>query len=110
MLDINLLRNEPERVKKGIAVKNVDPKRVDDFLSLDEKWRKSLKDIEEKRGLQKKLSEARDIESAKKNKEVISEKENMPTIESKLEKALFDSDLIPYYNFGIYINLYIFIK
>ena len=71
MLDINLLRNEPEKVKKGIAVKNVDPKRVDDFLSLDEKWRKSLKDIEEKRGLQKKLSEARDIESAKKNKEVI---------------------------------------
>ena len=50
MLDINLLRNEPEKVKKGIAVKNVDPKRVDDFLSLDEKWRKSLKDIEEKRG------------------------------------------------------------
>ena len=71
MLDINLLRNEPEKVKKEIAKKNVDPKKVDDFLSLDEKWRVSLKAIEEKRGLQKKLSEARDIEAAKKNKEEI---------------------------------------
>lgn len=71
MLDIFLLRNNPEQVKKGIAAKNVDPKQVDDFLFLDERWRTILKTIEDKRALQKKLSDTRDIEAAKKNKQEI---------------------------------------
>ncbi|MFH1246548.1 MAG: hypothetical protein V1489_02110, partial [Candidatus Liptonbacteria bacterium] len=39
MLDIKLLRDEPERVKKAIAVKNADPGLVDEFLTSDGKWR-----------------------------------------------------------------------
>ncbi len=71
MIDIELLRKEPEKVKKGIAAKNADPKLVDVFLKLDEEWRKLTKEIGEKRAEQKKLSEKRDVEGGKKNKEEI---------------------------------------
>lgn len=71
MLDAELLRKEPEKVKKAIATKNADPALVDEFLELDGEWRKLTKDIGEKRAEQKKLSEKRDIEGGKKNKEEI---------------------------------------
>jgi seryl-tRNA synthetase len=71
MLDIKLLRENPEKVKKGIEAKNADPKLVDAFLALDEEWRKLMAAIDEKRAEQKKLSEKRDVEGGKKNKEEI---------------------------------------
>ncbi|MFH0712579.1 MAG: serine--tRNA ligase [Candidatus Jorgensenbacteria bacterium] len=39
MLDINLIRQNPEKVKEGIEKKGTDPKLVDRFLRFDEKWR-----------------------------------------------------------------------
>ncbi|MFH1162242.1 MAG: serine--tRNA ligase [Candidatus Jorgensenbacteria bacterium] len=39
MLDINLIREQPDKVKEGVQKKNVDPKIVDKFLRLDEQWR-----------------------------------------------------------------------
>lgn len=39
MLDINLIRESPDKVKAGVEKKNVDPKLVDKFLRLDEQWR-----------------------------------------------------------------------
>lgn len=39
MLDINLIRKNPDLVRAGVAKKNVDPKLVDKFLRLDEAWR-----------------------------------------------------------------------
>src|SRR5579864_1982201 len=87
MLDINLLREQPEKVKKGIAAKNHDPKKVDSFLALDEEWRKLTKEIGEKRAEQKKLSEKRDIEGGKKNKEDIKGLETkLAEIEKKREE------------------------
>src|SRR4051812_48432176 len=71
MLDIKLLRDEPDKVRNGIKAKNHDPKLVDEFLRLDEEWRKLTAEIDEKRAEQKKLSEARKIDEAKKNKEEI---------------------------------------
>jgi len=61
MLDVNLIRSNPDLVKKGIASKNVDPKIVDDFLALDERWRKLVKDGDDLRSSQRKLSEERKI-------------------------------------------------
>ncbi len=71
MIDIELLRNEPEKVKKAVAAKNYDPKMVDEFMKLDDEWRRLTKDIGDKRAEQKKLSEKRDVEGGKKNKEEI---------------------------------------
>jgi len=39
MLDVNLIRENPEKVKEGIALKHADPKLVDKFLRFDEEWR-----------------------------------------------------------------------
>jgi len=58
MLDINLIRNNPELVKRGVASKNINPKLVDDFLALDENWRKLTKEIDDLRAGQKKESKS----------------------------------------------------
>jgi len=75
MLDIKLLREEPEKVKQGIASKGADPKLVDEFLRLDEIWRKLTAELENLRHEQKELSTERDIDAAKAVKEKIKEKE-----------------------------------
>jgi len=41
MIDINLLRTEPERFKKRLPLKNINPDLVDKFLDLDKKWRET---------------------------------------------------------------------
>ncbi len=76
MLDIKLLREEPEKVKKGIVAKNSDPNLVDMFLELDQSWRELTKVLGDMRAEQKKLSESRDIEGGKRNKELIKVKES----------------------------------
>jgi seryl-tRNA synthetase len=76
MLDIALIRDNPELVKKGIASKNANPGMVDAFLALDERWRAKATELDKFRALQRTLSEERKIEEAKANKEHIKELEN----------------------------------
>ncbi len=75
MLDINLIRADPERVKKGIMTKNADPKLVDEFLWFDGKWRALMQEVENLRARQKKAGEERNIKEAKQLKEEIHAKE-----------------------------------
>ena len=82
MIDIELLRNSPDEVKKKIATKRADPALVDSFTHLDREWRSVMKSMEEKRAEQKKLGEARKIEEAKKLKEEI---KGLEEISKKLE-------------------------
>ncbi len=84
MLDIKILREDSERIKKATVAKNGDPKLVDEFLKLDEEWRKLTQEVDAKRAEQKKLSEKRDVEGGKKNKEEIKLlAEKIATIEKK---------------------------
>jgi seryl-tRNA synthetase len=69
MLDIRILREDPEKVKVAIATKNSDPALVDRFVALDKEWRAATSAIEEKRSEGKKLAAARDIEGGKRSKE-----------------------------------------
>lgn len=71
MIDAELIRKNPEGVKRGIAAKNADPGLVDRFLELDKLWREAVTHVDALRAEQRKLSEARKIEEAKKNKEEI---------------------------------------
>lgn len=89
MLDVNLIRKNPEEIKKGIAAKNIDPSLVDKFLATDEKWRVLTKQIEEARAELNKLSKERRIDEAKKVKESLKalEKE-LPSLESEKNSAL----------------------
>jgi seryl-tRNA synthetase len=96
MIDIELLRKEPDRVRTAAKVKNHDPKMVDEFLKLDGEWRELTKEIGEKRAEQKKLSEKRDIEGGKKNKEEIrSLEEKVAAIEKKREEIWFKIPNLP---------------
>ncbi|MDO8537200.1 MAG: serine--tRNA ligase [bacterium] len=88
MLDIKLLREEPEKVKKGIAAKQADPKLVDEFLRLDNEWRKLTQYLDEKRAEQKKLGANREIEAAK------SSKEEIKIAEEKISKIEKDREAI----------------
>lgn len=96
MLDVNLIRENPEKVKKGVAAKNADPKLVDDFLALDEKWRKLTARLDDLRAEQKKLSGERKIEEGKKNKENIKEAESeLAEIEKNRETILYQLPNLP---------------
>lgn len=75
MLDINLIRNEPEKVKRGLKAKNADPELADKFLELDEKWRAATAQYDELRSNQKKLGKEKKMEEAKALKEEVRKKE-----------------------------------
>lgn len=75
MIDINLLRNEPDKIKKGIVSKNAPGELVDDFLKADAKWRDKVAELDHLRAEQNRLSRERKIEEAKENKERIKAKE-----------------------------------
>jgi len=96
MLDINLIRQNPEIVKKGIASKNTNPKLVDDFLALDENWRKLTKEIDDLRAEQNKLSDERKIEEATKIKDKIQSLEkDLKNIEKNREEILLQIPNLP---------------
>jgi seryl-tRNA synthetase len=65
MIDIKLLRNEPDKVKEGIAKKNKDPRLVDRFLAVDGEWRSLTAEADVLRAEQKKVAASRDIEKGK---------------------------------------------
>ncbi len=49
MLDINLIREEPETVREALTKRQLDPEYVDRILSLDEKRRELIVNVEEMR-------------------------------------------------------------
>lgn len=71
MVDIQAVRHEPEKIKKGVQSKNVQPEIVDEFLRLDQKWRETVAALDILRADQNRLSRERKIEEAKINKEQI---------------------------------------
>jgi len=75
MLDIKFIRENPGFVKEGVSQKGIDPKIVDEFLALDEKWRKHRKEADVLLKEQKRFSEMRDIEAARRNKEKLKAEE-----------------------------------
>ncbi len=49
MLDINLLRKDPQRVRDALVSRNEDPALVDCILEIDSRWRDLLTQVEELR-------------------------------------------------------------
>lgn len=103
MLDVNLIRENPDKVKEGIAKKKVDPKLVDRFLMVDEKWRevsallnqlqreqnkvsaelgknKTAHDLSQAQILKKRIGEVRSEcqELEKKRQEILEQLPNLP--------------------------------
>jgi len=90
MLDPKLIRENPDKVRRGVKAKNLNPKLVDDFLDLDEKWRKLTKESEDLRAEQKRLGEAKARQKFV-NKD--SEKSIQGELESRTESHSKDLEL-----------------
>ncbi len=96
MLDPNLIRQNPELVKAGIAKKNYDPSLVDDFLAIDREWREVTKEIDDLRAEQKKLSAEKKIDEAKEIKFKIHAAEaDLKKLEEKRDEVLYHIPNIP---------------
>ncbi|KYK26294.1 serine--tRNA ligase [Euryarchaeota archaeon SM23-78] len=86
MLDIKFIRENPDLVKKNMKKKFQDPKVVDDFLEIDEQWRKLRGEIDNLRHERNKISE--DINKAKKaGKDVKSLVKKAKAIPDKIKKT-----------------------
>lgn len=79
MIDINLLRKDPDLVKKGIANKGYNPELVDKVIKLDQKYRELLVSVEALRAERNTVAKERDIEKGKEIKEKLSKLE--PSLE-----------------------------
>lgn len=78
MLDINFIRENPEKVEKGVLSKGYDGSLVEKVLKLDEHRRKLVGEIEKLRAEKNKASGEKNIEEGKRIKEELSKKE--PTL------------------------------
>lgn len=91
MLDINYIRENKEKVKKGVAAKQFDPKIVDEVLALDEKRKKLILEVEEIRAKRNKIAkEGKASSEGKKVKEELKDKEpKLVEIESAYKEVLY---------------------
>jgi len=96
MLDIQFIRENTEKVKKGVADKQFDPSIVDKVLELDGKRRKLIVEVEELRAKRNKVAEEKNIEEGKKVKEELKAKEpQLESIEKEFEDILNQVPNIP---------------
>ncbi len=75
MLDIKLIRENPEKVKAGVQAKQHDPAIVDQVVVADTQRLALLKEIEDLRSQRNKASSEKNIEEGKKLKELLKLKE-----------------------------------
>ncbi len=69
MLDVNIIRENPDEVKRRLALKRVEAPVIDRFLALDGIWRAEQEKIDKLRAELNAFSKERNIEEAKKVKE-----------------------------------------
>ncbi len=50
MLDINLIRENPEAARAGMHKRGMDPSPVDEAVRLDSRWREVLQEVEALKG------------------------------------------------------------
>lgn len=83
MLDINLIRDNPDKVKDQVSKKGVDPKIVDRLLRVDEDWRKKTSALDTLRSDQNKLSD--EVKKAGPKPDLISKAQVMKKRISEIE-------------------------
>lgn len=97
MIDVELIRTNPELVKEKIILKNKNPQLVEDFLAIDKVWRQVGKKIDEMRFNQKQLGEQKKIEEAKALKNDIKKiEEEFQTLDTERTRLLYQFPNIPF--------------
>lgn len=75
MINIKIIRDTPEAVRTALSNRGKNAGIVDDFLTLDTKWRTASTALDAARAAQNELSKARDREGAKAKKVAVKEME-----------------------------------
>jgi seryl-tRNA synthetase len=92
MIDIKLLRENSEIVKKSQKNRGMDENIVEDFLKLDKEWRELKEEVDKLRSRRNKLSEeinqAKKEKDEKKAKEIIKEAQEIPKKLANLENDI----------------------
>lgn len=89
MLDINLIRENSELIKKGIADKGYDPALIDHLLEIDSTRRQLIAEVEKFRSVRNKLGKD-DIQEAIKVKEMLRRLEpDLTAVEEELKNLLW---------------------
>lgn len=90
MIDIKIIRDNPEAVRAGLTKRGKNAGIVDDFLALDTKWRAASTALDAARAAQNELSKARDTEGAKVKKVAVKEMEAACVVLEAERVALLD--------------------
>jgi seryl-tRNA synthetase len=96
MLDIQFIRENTEKVKKGVTSKGYDASLVEKVLKLDEHRRKLIAEVENLRAERNKAAQEKNIEEGKRIKQELSKKE--PTLkeaEKEFSEKLFEIPNLP---------------
>ncbi len=102
MLDINLFRENPEKIKESEKRREKDPKRVDKVVELDQEWREKLQRLEDLRAQRNTVGDEiaelkKSGESAEdKIKEMKDVKEEIETLEENVETLKEERDDLRY--------------
>ncbi|MHB1455869.1 MAG: serine--tRNA ligase [Armatimonadota bacterium] len=86
MLDTKFIRSNPDAVREGMVNKKVDTVYLDEFLSADEMWRKSLTEVDRLKALRNTVSDQ--ISKMKRAKEDASEEIERMRVVSEQIKAM----------------------
>jgi len=73
MVDIELIRKDPQGTARMLARRGLKTSLLDEFMRIDEQWRKTVSELQELRHTQKDLGARKDIDAAKRTKEQIQE-------------------------------------
>lgn len=95
MIDINLIRENPDKVRKGVARKHYDPGLVDAFLKLDADWRAGKKEIDELRAKQKTFGPESRNEAKAVKEEIAAKEEAIVGLEKERQAVLEQIPNIP---------------
>ena len=87
MIDIQTIRDNPEKIKKAFSAKNFDSSVVEKVLDLDEKRRKLMVEIQGLQADRNKFAKTRDVEGGKRTKDELKAKE--PQLE-KIEREFVE--------------------
>jgi seryl-tRNA synthetase len=95
MLDINFIRQNPDKVKEGVQLRGGDPGIVDRVLKVDETRRQLIGEIEKLRAERNKLG-PKDIEKGRKIKETLRRLEpDLQAVEEELKNLLYEIPNLP---------------
>lgn len=95
MIDIKLIRENPELIKQNTKNRNYDEKLVDEIIKLDEKWRKLKQEDDKLRGERNKISQKiNELKKSKKDKEAEKEIKKAKEIADKIASNEEDENSI----------------